>query len=112
MADTEARVLLALAKKLESLDRSRHNLAQQLGSTIRDSGTFEQIGQDQLDNLMLRSEVTRLTSELTRANTELAELKEERKLWANRKHDWTLRVLFAAIAAGAAYIWSQITSKK
>lgn len=111
-ADTEARVIVALAKKMESLDRSRHDLAQQLGSTIRDSGTFEQIGQDQLDNLMLRSEVTRLNSELTRVTSENAELKATIKEWNNRKHDWSLRVIFAAIAALAAYAWTAISASK
>jgi seryl-tRNA synthetase len=111
-ADAEARMFIALAKRVESLDRSRQNLAQQIGSSIRDSGTFEQIGQDQLDNMMLRAEVTRLNSELTRVNAENAELKAVVKEWNNRKHDWSLRVIFAAIAALAAYAWTAISASK
>jgi hypothetical protein len=104
-SDLEARLAEALVMKFESLDRTRHDLAKQLGTSIRDSGTFEPLGQAQLDLMMLRAENTKLKEET-------ADLKVLIKTWTDRKNDWVLRVVFAALAAAAVFIWQIVTSVK
>jgi hypothetical protein len=103
--ESEGKLLAGLVSKMESFERSRQDLAQKLGSSIRDSGTFTQLGQDHLDNMMLRAENTRLEKEN-------ADLKTIIKTWTDRKNEWTVRIVLAAIATLALYVWTLVTASR
>ncbi len=104
-AELETRLVEMLVDKYESLDRMRHNLASQLGTSIRDSGTFEPFSQTQLDLVMLRTANQRLTQEVI-------DLKAIIKTWTDRKNEWLGKVALGMLGAVAYYIWSQLTGKK
>jgi hypothetical protein len=103
--DLETKLVEALVSKVESFDRTRHNLAKQLGSSLRDSGTFEPLGQAQLDVVMLRVENTKLKEEN-------AELKEIIKTWTHRKDDWSVRILVGLVAGALVFIWKFLIEGK
>lgn len=104
-SEAETKLVRALVGKMESLERTRQDLARQLGSSIRESGTFAPLGQDQVDNMLLRAEIAKLQKEN-------ADLKEVIKVWTNRKNDWVIRLLMGIIFAGAIFIWKIISERK
>jgi predicted Zn-dependent peptidase len=97
--ELETKLVAMLVSKMESFERTRQDLADKLGASIRDSGTFTQFGQDHLDNMMLRAENTRLERENN-------ELKDIIKAWTNRKNDWTVRLIAGGVIAALAWAWS------
>jgi hypothetical protein len=102
---SEAKLIAALVAKTESLERTRQDLAGKLGASIRDSGTFTQFGQDQVDNMMLRTENTRLQKEND-------ELKAIIKTWTDRKNEWTVRIILGFVATLALYVWTLVTASR
>jgi hypothetical protein len=104
-AEAESRLMQALVSKIDSFERTRKDLARQLGTSIRDSGTFEPLGQDYLDVTMLRVENARLQKEN-------GELKDIIKVWTNRKDDWTIRILVTSFFALVGAVWGFIALTK
>jgi hypothetical protein len=102
-AERETAFVEAMVSKMESFERTRQDLAKQLNASIRDSGTFTPLGQEGVDNMLLRAEVTRLQSEN-------AELKAIIKKWEDRKTDWTIRIIMGALGVMALYIWTLVTA--
>jgi hypothetical protein len=111
-AALETRLVELLVAKTESFERTRTDLAKQLGASIRDSGTFTPLGQDQLDNMFLRTENTRLQAEIEKLEKDNAELKLVIKGWTDRKNDWTIRIILTAIGALALYVWTLVTAAR
>lgn len=103
--ELETRLVAKLVGQMESFERTRQDLAAKLGSSIRESGTFAPLGQDQVDNMLLRAEVARL-------ERENAELKKVIEAWTNRKNDWTVRIIVGAIGVALAWAWSLFTAMK
>lgn len=103
--ELETRLVEKLVGKMESFERTRQDLANKLGASIRESGTFTPLGQDQVDNMLLRAEVARL-------ERENAELKRVIDAWTNRKNDWTVRIIVGAVVAAVAWAWSIFAALK